>query len=128
VGKKAFGGAKMNNIEVDDCTRYRVTYRDSNLYIIAGPKRIDISMENRDNFMTLAGLNLVQRLLNELLDEGRDLEDLAGICFEEGYRSNDLPRILSAALVFGIDETQRRTANENDNLQPNKNARPTTTH
>ena len=89
----------MSKQQGEGCTRYCCEYRGSNIYIVASEGRVDISMENRDNFMTQAGLQLTQRLINELLDEGRDIEELAGICFEESLRAGDLPRRLSEGLV-----------------------------
>jgi len=98
----------MNKQKEEPCTRYRATYRNQKLYVIVGPKRIHLAMANQDHFKTLAGLSLVERLLNELLDEGRDLEELAGICFENSMRRDDLPRILNDAILFYVDREEKK--------------------
>ena len=88
----------MAEIENESCTRTRVSYRGENLYVTASPKRIDLSMANSDSFKTLAGLALIERMSNELLDRGMGMEELSGICFESSYRAGDLPEILSRVL------------------------------
>ena len=98
----------MNKQKEEPCARYRATYRNQKLYVIVGPKRIHLAMANQDHFKTLAGLSLVERLLNELLDEGRDLEELAGICFENSMRRDDLPRILNDAILFYVDREEKK--------------------
>ena len=93
----------MDKQKGEYCTRYRVTYRDENLYIIVGEDRIHLQQANTDNFKTTAGLALVERLVNELLDSGIDLEELAGIIFECSLRSDDLPRLIQNAILYHID-------------------------
>jgi hypothetical protein len=59
-------------------------------------------MVNRDHFRTLAGLAIIERLMNELLDRGVTLEDLAGMAFESSYQTGDLPGLLSKILEAKI--------------------------
>jgi len=86
--------------EEESCERVCVKYRGENLYIVPSDTRVDLSMSNHDQFQTLAGLGLVQRLINTLLDENvMSLEDISGLCHEESYIPSDLPGILSRELV-----------------------------
>jgi hypothetical protein len=85
-------------IESEDCKRTKVFYRGENLYVTVSPRRVDLSIQNTDQFKTLAGLALVERLMNELLDRNVPLEELSSICFENSYRGDDLPALLSKIL------------------------------
>jgi len=99
------------SIDVDDAMRHKSLYRGENLYVVVSPKRVDLSMtvsldegkkgfdHDTTKFRTISGLELVQRLVNELLDRGMSLEDIAGACFECSYQAGDLPGILSKELV-----------------------------
>jgi len=87
------------SIDVDDAMRHKSLYRGENLYVTVSPTRVDISAANIDEFRTLSGLALTERLINELLDRGMSLEDIAGACFECSYQAGDLPGILSKELV-----------------------------
>jgi hypothetical protein len=75
-----------------------MSYRGENLYVTISPRRVDLSIQNTDQFKTLAGLALVERLINELLNRGVPLEELSSICFESSYRGDDLPALLSKIL------------------------------
>jgi len=90
----------MAVVEGEECTRSKAVYREENLYIVVSDKRVDLSMANSDEFKTLAGLALVERLVNELLNRGMGLEEISGLCFESSYRAGDLPEILSKYLVI----------------------------
>lgn len=85
-------------IESEDCLRFKMLYRGENLYATVSPTKIHLSIINRDRFRTLAGMALIERLLNELLDRGVSLEELAGIAFECSYQTTDLPGLLSKVL------------------------------
>jgi len=88
-------------IDVEDCPRYRVKYRDQNLYVVVSENRLDLSLTNLGDiveFRTTAGIALVERLINELLDRGMSIEDIATACSECSYRKGDLPGILGERL------------------------------
>lgn len=89
----------MAEIECDDCVRKKAMYRGENLYIVVSPSRVDLSMTNLDEFRTLAGLALVERLINELVLTGWTMEGIASLAFECSYQVGDLPEILSRELV-----------------------------
>ncbi len=89
----------LTSEKAEDCARTCAGYRESKIYIIAGEKRISISMENFDEHLTEAGLDLTASLLSLLLKKGETLESLAGLCFESSLNKNDLPGILSMALT-----------------------------
>jgi len=87
------------SIDVDDAMRHKSLYRGENLYVTVSPTRVDISAANIDELRTLSGLALTERPINELLDRGMSLEDIAGACFECSYQAGDLPGILSKELI-----------------------------
>jgi hypothetical protein len=89
----------MSQQEVEDCTRFCTDYRDMKLYIIVGCKRIDIGIENSDQFLTVAAMDMVCSFANWMLDNGADIEDIAGRCFESSRRRGDLPWCLSEAII-----------------------------
>lgn len=86
--------------------RYRVTYRDMNLYIIVSENSVSYSIENSDHFKTLAGLSLIETLINELLQNNYDLEDIAGLAFSSSYRNDDLPRLTQNAILYFLEKNQ----------------------
>jgi len=87
------------SIDVEDVQRHKSLYRGENLYVTVNDNMVHLSIANIDEFRTISGLELVQRLINELLDRGMSLEDIAGACFECSYQAGDLPGILSKELV-----------------------------
>ena len=95
-------------MKTDNCTRYRETYRGDNIYLIVGEKRVDISMRDCDKFLTVTGLELVARLITELLHSGKGLEELAGICFECSMQKTDLPGILCNTLTTEVDKNGKK--------------------
>ena len=82
----------------EECTRIRTTYRGKNLYIIIGDKRIEMSMENTDQFKTIAALSFIEQLLSLLLVRGCSLEEIASIAFENYFNKNDLPGAINDAI------------------------------
>jgi len=86
-------------MDVEDCKRHKAAYRGKNLYIAVSPVRVDISTENADEYRTVAGVLLIERLINELLSRGMGLEGVAAVAFECSYQPGDLPDILSRVLV-----------------------------
>ena len=90
--------------DYDECIRYCTTYRGSKLYILVGKKHIHINMENRDEFLTLAGLSLIESLINKLLEADWSLEEIAGICFENSYRLGDVSRSIHDAIGWYLDK------------------------
>jgi hypothetical protein len=92
-------------IDVEDCPRYRVKYRDQNLYVVVSENRLDISLTNLGDvveFRTTAGIALVERLINELLDRGMPIKEVATACLECSYQKGDLPGILGERLSDDI--------------------------
>jgi len=92
-------------LESRNATRFRVTYRGMNLYIIVSDDGILLNTENSDQFKTLAGLALVETTLNRILED-TDLEELAGICFSCSFVRDDLPRLIHDAILWHIDREQ----------------------
>lgn len=89
--------------DCEDCIRYCTTYRGSKLYILVGAKHIYLNMENKDEFLTLAGLSLIESLLNKLLEVDWSLEEIAGICFENSYRLGDISKSIHDAIGWYLD-------------------------
>ena len=87
----------------EDCLRYSAKYRGNKLYVIVGEEFIHLAMANQDQFRTIAGLGLMERLLTELLQEGRSLEEIAGIAWESSLRHDDLPKIINDAILWYVD-------------------------
>jgi len=88
-------------IDVEDCPRYRVKYRDQNLYVVVSENRLDLSLTNLGDiveFRTTAGIALVERLINELLDRGMPIKEVATAGLECSYQKGDLPGILGERL------------------------------
>jgi len=88
-------------IDVEDCSRYKVKYRDQNLYVVVSENQLDLSLTNLGDiveFRTTAGIALVERLINELLDRGMPIKGIATACSECSYQKGDLPGILGERL------------------------------
>ena len=97
----------------EECTRYTHEYGGENLYIVVGEEAgINLSMTNRDSFKTLAGLSLIETLINALLREGMSLEEIAGMCWESSYQTGDLPWIVQSGILWHIDRKAGKVDNE----------------
>lgn len=86
-------------LDVEDIKRHKTAYRGEHLYVSVSPLKVHLSIANIDEFRTLAGIQLIERMINELIDRGATLEEIANFCFESSYHSGDIPEILSKALV-----------------------------
>jgi len=96
----------MKKEESENALRYCARYRGHKLYVLVGDSFINLAMANQDEFRTTAGLALMERLLTELLSEGRNLEEIAGIAWECSLRADDLPRIIQDAILWYIDRRE----------------------
>ncbi len=96
----------MKTPEPENAIRYQAEYRDSKLYIIVSPTSISFSMENTDQFKTLASLKMLEELFSMLLSENYDLEDIAGTVYLSSMNQNDLPRIINDAIMHYFDRIE----------------------
>ena len=97
----------MNKEQSAEGIRYRVSYRDSNLYVNVFDDRVFLSIENSDEFLTLSAMSMVEELMNSALSNDYDLEDLAGLCFSASLRRDDLPRLIHDAIMYHLDGKQK---------------------
>ena len=83
---------------MENCKRFRFKYRGANLYIVAGKQGITLAIENRDNFRTLAGLQLIENLINELIGADVPMDVIIWCCRTATIQKNDIPDLIAQAL------------------------------
>lgn len=86
--------------ECDEGKRYRIRYRNDNLYVVLTPVSMDMSMVSRDvKDETLTGLGVISTLVTMLLEEDIDREIIAGMIWTQSRRKNDLADTLASLIV-----------------------------
>lgn len=88
------------NYDLDDGKRYRVRYRDNNLYVVCTPRSLDMSMVSLDvKDDTLTGLGIISTLVTMLMEEEIDREIIAGMIWTQSRHKNDLADTLASLII-----------------------------
>lgn len=88
------------NYELDVGKRYRVRYRQDNLYVVLTKRSLDMSMVSRDTKdETLTGLGIISTLVTMLMEEEIDREIIAGMIWTQSRHKNDLADTLASLIV-----------------------------
>lgn len=87
-------------IEYDEGKRYRIKYRNDNLYVVLTPVSMDMSMVSRDaKDETITGLGIISTLTTMLMEEEIDRSIIAGMIWTQSRRKNDLADTLASLIV-----------------------------